>query len=353
MSTEDSSIPISAFKAAYVRFRRRPDQPDRWDDLSEMIDFGGQVPDPRVIRMSPLLEHTEGVYQGPVYGLRDFPGFLYAPQALSVDLQCFLSHQALSVYCEAPHTTNIDLLPPKPHEILNNNDNNESQWDLWKKTLRGTTGKKEKSKTSPSSTQPTYYYRNYDKLSWATLGHHYDWTSRTYPPEMSSAMAPELDYLATFFARTAFHLSPDARTFSFVSTASIVNYYNTKSNMGCHRDDGELALDKPIVSVSMGRPAVFLLGGATKDDTPVPILVRAGDVMILGGASRLHYHSMARLLPYEGLPPVAESARPREPVGWSGIRPVPPEDMVFVEEFLSSHRINVNVRQVFPDSGLE
>ena len=163
-------------------------------------------------------------------------------------------------------------------------------------------------------------------------------------------MAPELDHLATFFARTAFHyydLSPDEQSFSFHSTASIVNYYSAKSNMGCHRDDGELALNKPIVSLSMGRPAVFLLGGATKDDPPVPILVRAGDVMILGGASRLNYHSMARLLSYEGLPPAG--AGPREPVGWSGMQPIPEEDLVFVQEFLSSHRINVNVRQVFPD----
>ncbi|GAX25048.1 alkylated DNA repair protein alkB homolog 1 [Fistulifera solaris] len=338
---------MTAFKAAYVRFRRRPDQPDRWDDLSEMIDFGGQIGDPRIMRMPSLSQ--EDVYQGPIFGLRDFPGFLYAPQALSINLQHFLSYRALSVYCETPHTTNIDLIPPKSHEIVNNIENNESQWDLWKNTVR-IEDSKEKLKTSRSTTRT--FYRNYDKLSWATLGHHYDWTSRTYPLEMSSPMAPELTDLSTFFARTAFQYSAAgiSTSFSFAATASIVNFYNEKSNMGCHRDDGELAVDKPIVSVSMGRPAVFLLGGATKDDVPVPILVRAGDVMILGGASRLNYHSMARLLPYEGLPPVAESACPQEPVGLSGLQLVPPEDMIFVNEFLSSHRINVNVRQVFPDS---
>ncbi len=338
---------MTAFKAAYVRFRRRPDQPDRWDDLSEMIDFGGQIDDSRIMRMPSLSQ--EDVYQGPIFGLRDFPGFLYAPQALSTNLQHCLSYRALSVYCETPHTTNIDLIPPKPHEIVNNNENNESQWDLWKN--KGQNEDSTEKLKKPQST-PRTFYRNYDKLSWATLGHHYDWTSRTYPPEMSSPMAPELADLSTFFARTAFHYSDaiDNTSFSFAATASIVNFYNAKSNMGCHRDDGELAVDKPIVSVSMGRPAVFLLGGATKNDAPVAILVRAGDVMILGGESRLNYHSMARLLPYEGLPRLAESACPPEPLGWSGLEPVPPEDMVFVHEFLSSHRINVNVRQVFPDS---
>lgn len=324
---------MSAFKAAYVRFRRRPDQPDRFDDLSEMVDFG-RPEDPRVIRM-PSLRDTKDVYHGPVYGLQGFPGFLYAPQALSPELQYNLSYQAVSVYCEAPHKTNIDLIPPKPHEMLND----ETQWKLWKKEVS-------EKKTSRS------YYRNFDKLSWATLGHHYDWTARSYPPEMNSAMPPELAHLATFFARTAFHLTtPEPTEFSFAATASIVNFYNMKSNMGGHRDDGELALDKPIVSVSMGRPAVFLLGGPTKDDAPVvPILVRAGDVMILGGATRLNYHSLARLLPYEGLPPV--TVCPEEQVGWPGVASVPAEDMVLLEEFLSSHRININVRQVFPDESL-
>ena len=46
--------------------------------------------------------------------------------------------------------------------------------------------------------------------------------------------------------------------------------------MGGHRDDLEVALDKPIVSWSMGRPAVFLLGGLNKEDADriFPILTR-------------------------------------------------------------------------------
>ena len=43
--------------------------------------------------------------------------------------------------------------------------------------------------------------------------------------------------------------------------------------MGGHQDDLELTFDKPVVSISLGLPAIFLLGGATKNDTPIPILV--------------------------------------------------------------------------------
>lgn len=334
---EETCHDMSAFKAAYLRFRRRPDQPDRCDDLSEMVDFGQSKNDPRIIRLLRPPD-TSDVYHGPMYGLRDFPGFLYAPQALTLELQHSLSYQAVSVYCEAPHRTNIDNLSPKPHEIMNNNK--ETQWDLWKE---------QRDKNSRKNKETSHYYRTFDKLSWATIGHHYDWTSRSYPLEMNSSMPPELSHVATLFARTAAFHNNDDTAFSFNATAAIVNFYNIKSNMGGHRDDGELALDKPIVSVSMGRPAVFLLGGLTKDEGVVPMLVRAGDVMILGGASRLHYHSMARLLP--GLPPAVESVYPSTQVGCcSGMAPVPAEDRMYLEEFLSSHRININVRQVFPDT---
>ena len=47
--------------------------------------------------------------------------------------------------------------------------------------------------------------------------------------------------------------------------------------MGPHRDDSEHAVSKPIVSVSMGRPAVFLLGGTTKDD---PVVDEVGEPVL-------------------------------------------------------------------------
>jgi hypothetical protein len=191
--------------------------------------------------------------------------------------------------------------------------------------------------------------------------------------------------LATLFARTALILdSPSdsaASSLSFTASACIVNYYTTKSNMGGHRDDLELALDKPIVSMSVGLPAVFLLGGKTKDDSPViPILVRPGDVMCMGGDCRLHLHSMARVLPpLVVLPAISgervpnsetrlspatlltEQAASREDAKLfdqggtfeAVVAPAPqiPEvDRLALLKFLSSHRININVRQVYPDS---
>jgi hypothetical protein len=208
--------------------------------------------------------------------------------------------------------------------------------------------------------------------------------------------------VSTLFARTAmlgtnsspsFSPSDDdsssSKPLSFTPSACIVNYYNLKAQMGGHRDDLEEALDKPIVSLSVGLPAVFLLGGKTKEESPVlPILIRPGDVMCMGGDTRLNYHAMARLLPsVVSLPEVSEDITtiPREckvslatllaapstapstatthtktaatsqqddplpqcePLAQSDI---PERDRQALSKYLSSHRINVNVRQVYPD----
>lgn len=158
----------------------------------------------------------------------------------------------------------------------------------------------------------------------------------------------------------------------FTPSACIINYYHNKSVMGGHRDDLEYALDKPVVSMSLGLPGIFLLGGATKQDSPVlPILARPGDVMVLGGASRLNFHGMARVLPRDSLtglaavlPPGASDRIPTTTQQVTSAKCSPnigqvhtsfhyPEtdDEAALELFLRTHRINITVRQVHKDKG--
>ena len=56
--------------------------------------------------------------------------------------------------------------------------------------------------------------------------------------------------------------------------AAIVNYYPTGSQMCGHLDDAEHCMVEPIVSISLGCPAIFLLGGRTKEIDPIPVLLR-------------------------------------------------------------------------------
>ena len=208
------------------------------------------------------------------------------------------------------------------------------------------------------------------------MGYHYDWTNRSYPPpppppqlsspptlidtsssssssersnhprspelmQHYSPMPRELQRMATYFTdvtRCYFEELKNtdheyqqsvsqSNNSSYHATACIVNYYNTKSVMGIHRDEIELALHQPVISISIGCAGIFLFGGTSLDVdvhdngsatdrdcadgdvneqhphcTPpsqpiIPILLRSGDVILFGGPNRLNYHSMPRIIP--------------------------------------------------------
>ncbi len=134
----------------------------------------------------------------------------------------------------------------------------------------------------------------------------------------------------------------------FKAEAIIVNFYGTKSHMGGHKDDLELTFDAPVVSVSTGLPAIFLLGYKDKTQEPVKILVRPGDIMVMGGQSRLSVHGMPRILydisvPRPGLLANFDEARM---IHFGEDLMV--DDFDFVIDYLKSHRININIRKVLP-----
>lgn len=65
--------------------------------------------------------------------------------------------------------------------------------------------------------------------------------------------------------------------------------------MTLHQDKDERDLRQPIVSVSLGLPAVFLFGGFTRSDASRRVLLEHGDVVVWGGPSRLRYHGILPL----------------------------------------------------------
>ena len=65
--------------------------------------------------------------------------------------------------------------------------------------------------------------------------------------------------------------------------------------MSLHRDENERDLTAPIVSVSLGLPAVFFFGGLSRGNRPRRIPLESGDVVVWGGPARLTYHGVAPL----------------------------------------------------------
>lgn len=86
----------------------------------------------------------------------------------------------------------------------------------------------------------------------------------------------------------------------FVPDACLINRYETGARMSLHQDRNERDMAAPIVSVSLGAPAVFLFGGAKRNDKPQRIPLQHGDVLVWGGPSRLFFHGVMPLKPHDG-----------------------------------------------------
>jgi len=78
--------------------------------------------------------------------------------------------------------------------------------------------------------------------------------------------------------------------------ACLVNFYAAGTKMGLHRDEDEEDFSAPVVSVSLGDTAVFRIGGPERGGRTESFKLSSGDVLVLGGPSRLCYHGIDRVL---------------------------------------------------------
>ena len=132
------------------------------------------------------------------------------------------------------------------------------------------------------------------------LGRH--WNPRTYTYETTRAdhdglpVGPVPDdwvALASAAAREA--------GFTFAPDICLINFYDAAGRMGLHQDKDESATSieagLPVVSLSLGDTARFLLGGTRRRDPVETILLESGDAFVFGGPSRLRYHGVSRIVP--------------------------------------------------------
>jgi DNA oxidative demethylase len=108
-------------------------------------------------------------------------------------------------------------------------------------------------------------------------------TGRAWP-----AMPSALRALATLAAEQAgfTDFNPDA---------CLINRYEPGARMSLHQDRNERDFSQPIVSVSLGLPAVFLFGGASRSERPQRVPLSHGDVVVWGGPARLRFHGVLAL----------------------------------------------------------
>jgi DNA alkylation damage repair protein AlkB len=137
-------------------------------------------------------------------------------------------------------------------------------------------------------------------LEMLCLGRH--WNALTYKYEAirgdsdGRPVAPLPADLAALAGRIA-----RAVDFEFMPDVCLINRYPQDGRLGLHQDrdesPGSIAAGIPIVSISLGDTARFLLGGVRRKDDVRPILLASGDAFVLGGPSRLRHHGISRILP--------------------------------------------------------
>ena len=94
---------------------------------------------------------------------------------------------------------------------------------------------------------------------------------------------------------------------NFAPNGCLINRYTPGARLSLHQDKNEQDFTQPIVSVSLGLPATFLLGTLTRSDTPRRIRVEHGDIAVWGGPARLIYHGITPLR--NGIHPLTDCNR--------------------------------------------
>lgn len=78
--------------------------------------------------------------------------------------------------------------------------------------------------------------------------------------------------------------------------ACLVNFYEPTAKMGLHQDRDEEDFAAPVLSLSLGDTALFRIGGTVRGGKTVSLKLASGDALAFGGAARLAYHGIDRVL---------------------------------------------------------
>lgn len=101
--------------------------------------------------------------------------------------------------------------------------------------------------------------------------------------------------MPTAFLELARRAATEGGYQGFVPDACLINRYEPGARLSLHQDRNEKDFKAPIVSVSLGLPAVFRFGGDDRSDRARRVPIHHGDVAVWGGPSRLAFHGIAPL----------------------------------------------------------
>ncbi|KRY88595.1 Alkylated DNA repair protein alkB -like protein 1 [Trichinella pseudospiralis] len=175
------------------------------------------------------------------------------------------------------------------------------------------------------------------KLRWITFGYHHDWDSKVYSNQERSLIPRELVQLSRIIAGRVGYAD-------YEPEATIINYYNGKTTMSGHVDTSERNLDAPLISVSLGQTAIFLIGTSKPSDPPEALVLRSGDIVVMSGPSRVAFHALPRVICNVRYSKRAfqEQQQQQQDDTFELVEEIDP----LIVGYMNAHRINLNIRQV-------
>jgi alkylated DNA repair protein (DNA oxidative demethylase) len=142
---------------------------------------------------------------------------------------------------------------------------------------------------TPGGRRMSVAMTNCGQAGWVTdlSGYRYDVldpvSQRPWPP------MPEI------IRRLAERAAIQAGFMSFQPDSCLINRYEPGARLSFHQDRDERDFGQPIVSLSLGLPAIFLFGGQLRNERTQRMRLESGDVVVWGGPSRLVFHGVAPL----------------------------------------------------------
>lgn len=130
---------------------------------------------------------------------------------------------------------------------------------------------------------------NCGRLGWVSDRQGYRYAARDPQTQAPWPALPDC------FAALATQAAAEAGFAAFQPEACLVNQYTPGAKLSLHQDRDEHDLSAPIVSVSLGLPAVFLFGGLQRSQRPARYRLVHGDVVVWGGPARLAFHGVLPL----------------------------------------------------------
>ena len=229
-----------------------------------------------------------------------YVGFAFFPRALDLSQQKDLVKDCYGSFSDRPNKTSMDLIYEIPEQ------------GLWNSFVQGLECLKRHHGPDERAAVPIDEAL-LRKWRWTNIGKDYNWTSKTYDDdnddggdgddgddgggEKKKKVVVAKEGIPIKLTEICKEIAAKMGFNDYEPDAGIINFYQLRDSLTGHIDRSERNKTAPLVSISLGQSGIFLIGGKSRNATPIrAIIVRSGDIMVMSGACRWYFHGVPRIV---------------------------------------------------------